>query len=248
MQTQPMITHDEMKERGFRMRDPGLILCAYDPAGDGDDRDAVVMVQREEWRRGELHDPDLAMEYFWRVLYAEYMDQNYRFSQKIARLLSLHRAMLKWRNQGKSAGHVFLIESNGVGYAAANVMDEKVSDVVRSYTTVAAKTDHSYQGGSLSMPRMAAMDHTRMLLDLERVKMIPKAPGSKELGQELNAIVWKGPNRPEALDGQHDDMFMAMTACCWFGAKAIPPLTKAVVVTPVGIHGTKDTGTHRVLH
>lgn len=233
------------------MREPGLTMCVYDPAGEGKDNDAVVIMQREEWRRGELYDAELAMEYVMRILMCEYMNVNWTLNQKVARLLAMERAMRKWENKKKSAGSVMMIETNGVGYGAASLLKDKVptTTTIRGYQTVARTDNKSFQAGNLSMPRLAALDNTRMLLDLDRIKAVKDAPGMDLFVQELNSFVWASARRPEAIAGQKDDLIMALTGACWFGTKVIPPITKALTVTPKGISSTTDgTGLTRRLN
>ena len=225
--TNALNTAEELKRRGFVMRDPPLLLLCYDPAGQGADNDAVVILSREEHRRGEVSDPDLAVEMIWRILQAEYFPVDFEWSDKIAKILSIHRGMRRWADSGRAAGTVILVESNGVGYAASSVLREKLSSQVLSYTTVGKASEETHASNKLIMPRLAALDLMRLQLELHRLKGVKGGKGVDDIQKELGGIVWARPGRPEALPGQRDDMTMALTAGIWFGTKVIPPLTKA---------------------
>lgn len=233
-----MFSRQELRARGFAMREAPLAIMAYDPAADGKDHDGLVIVSREEHRRGELHDPDLAVEMIYRILMAQYLPRELEFQDKMAKILSLHRQMRSWTNRGKMAEHVVLVESNGVGWPAASFLRQKLGPRLRSYTTSSTTTGRasgaSHQGKMWSMPRLAALDHLRMQMDLQRLKAEKNAPGADIILKEFNAFVWAAPNRPEAIDGQHDDLIMPLAAACWFGSKSIPPLVKARRVTAAG--------------
>jgi len=204
-------THDELKDRGFFMRDAPITIANYDPAGDGADNDAIVIISREEWRRGELHDPDLAVEFIFRVLGAHRLPPGIEFPDKQARLIKLNRSLNKWQNQGRTQAHFFGVETNGVGYAMASSLKSKISAPVIGYSTVGSiSSDKPYTSAKVSMPRLAALDHLRMLMEIHRVKMIRDAVGAQDMIDELNSFVWARPGRPEALDGQKDDLVMAL--------------------------------------
>lgn len=233
--THAFMTQDELRDRGFRMVDPPLALMGYDPSGDGADRDAVTIVSREEWRRGELYDPDLAVEFVYRILYASYLPTDWEFSDRAAKLLALHKAMIQWRNSGKMAGHFIFIETNGVGHSMASFLREKMPQYIRPYSTVATLTDEMFVKQRLSMPRLAALDHLRMQFDLHRIKAVRDAPGVEDLFNEMNSFVWTRPKRAEAMPGQRDDLIMSLTGPVWFGSKVVPPLTKQMKVEPSGV-------------
>lgn len=222
----------DLKDRGFHLRDAPLNILNYDPAGDGDDNDALILVSREEWRRGELHDPDLAIEFIFRVLLAHRIPHGLEFPDKVATILRINRQMVKWQSQGRQFSHVLGVENNGVGYAMASSLRTKTAIPVIGYTTVSNTTEKPYTGGAVSMPRLAALDHLRVMLELHRIKLARDCEGAKDLKGELNSFVWKGPNRPEAMKGQRDDLVMALSGAVWIGSKLIPPVNKAVKLNP----------------
>lgn len=217
----------EWRDRGFSLRQPPLVVVSYDPAGDGDDRDAIIVQTREEHQRGEPHDPDFAVEMKFRVMMAQRMPVNHEFPDKIAKLLAIHRQLLQWEGAGRISRHVFAVESNGVGWGLASDLRSKIGDLVLPYTTIGSSTDKPYGGHKITMPRLAALDWLRMMMETHHLKIIPDAPGSKELASELNSFVWRRPGRPEAMLGQKDDLVMALCGGVWIGSKIIGPSLKA---------------------
>jgi hypothetical protein len=237
---------DELRERGFVMRDPPVNILAYDPAGDGRDNDALLIVSREEHRRGELWDPDLAVEFIFRILAAHRMPPGLEFPDKLARILRLNSFMAKWTHHKRAHGHIICVEANGVGWGMASSLKSKVNVPVIPYVTVARADEKTYVEGKVSMPRLAALDHLRIQLELHRVKAAKDAQGIKDLGQELNSFVWVRKGRPEAIAGQTDDLVMALAGAVWIGTKLLPPVTKQQKIgnrTPT--HGTRS-GSMRV--
>lgn len=223
----------DMKERGFHLYDPPLNILNYDPAGDGDDNDALVMVSREEWRRGELYDPDLAIEMIFRVLLAHRFPKGLEFPEKTATILRVNRQMLRWQGQGRQYAHVIGVENNGVGYAMASTLRTKTNIPIIGYTTTGTSTkDKPYEGGAVSMPRLAALDNLRVMTELHRVKIARDCEGKAQLSGEMNSFVWARPGRPEAIEGQHDDLVMALCGAIWIGTKLLPPVTKQVKIDP----------------
>lgn len=222
----------DLRDRGFELRDPPLNILNYDPAGDGDDNDALVLLSREEWRRGELHDPDLAVEFIFRILLAHRIPQGLEFPDKVATILRINRQMGMWQGQGRQHAHILGVERNGVGYAMASTLRTKTNAPVLGYTTVSNTTDLPYTGGDVSMPRLASLDNLRVMLELHRIKLAKNCDGAKDIKGELNSFVWKGPNRPEAMVGQRDDLVMALAGAVWIGTKLIPPVIKQVKIDP----------------
>ena len=219
-------TNEQLQERGFVMRDPPMAILAYDPSGSGKDRDGIVILSREELRRGELDDPDLAVEIVYRALYASYMPRDLEFPDKMAKILSLHRAMMKWAAKGKMHSHIMLVETNGIGHSAKSFLQTKVHRYVRGYTTVAAVHDrHVMAETGWVMPRNTALDNLRSKMELQRFKAEKGAPGMTELKNEFASFVWKNNVRPEAIDGQHDDLVMPSAAACYFGDR-LPLVTR----------------------
>lgn len=234
-----LFSRAELRQRGFVLRDPPLFMLIYDPSGAGEDNDGVVILSREEHRRGELYDPDLAVEMIYRVMYCKYMPRDMEFQDKATKILSLYRSLLNWMYRGRCAEIVVLVETNGVGWPMQSFLKEKIGPRLRGFTTtstvVGRPSGTPHLSKMLAMPRLAALDHLKMQMDLQRLKAEKDAPGVKELINEFSSFVWAAPNRPEAITGQHDDLIMPLAAGCWFGSKVIPPITKAVESTPRGI-------------
>jgi hypothetical protein len=226
----------EWKEKGYYLRTPPLVLVGYDPAGDGSDRDAMVMIAREEHQKGEPWDPDFAVLMLFRVLMAHRMRPDLEFPDKLAMLLRLHRQLVGWRRIGRAANHVFCVETNGVGYAMASSMRNVVKGNIVGYTTVGSSSEKPFVEKKVAMPRLAALDNLRVLTETHQLKLARDAPGRQHLLQEMSSFVWRGPGRPEAMDGQHDDMVMATAGACWIGTKIIPPMLKQTRVTARGVH------------
>jgi hypothetical protein len=230
---QPFNTVADWRARGYAMRTPPLILVGYDPAGDGKDRDALSMVAREEHQHGEPWDPDFGVATIYRLLQAYRMPQSMEFPDKLAMILKLNSELTRWMYVGRSAGHVICIETNGVGYAMASSLRQKIGARVAPYVTVARVTDDRIIEKRTAMPRMAALDHMRVLAETHCLKIAKGAPGGREFIKEMQAFVW-GSGRPEAQEGQHDDIVMSVCGALWIGSKVIPPLLKAQTFkTPV---------------
>lgn len=227
-------TTKDWRARGYTMRRPPLILVGYDPAGAGDDRDALTMTAREEHQRGERHDPDFAVMTAYRVLMAHRMPPELEFPDKAAQVLRLHLNLLRWRNSGRSSGHAVCVETNGVGYALGSLLRTRIEAHVFTYTTVGAVTDVTAQEKRLVMPRLAALDNLRVLAETHALKIAKGAPGGQDLVREMNAFVWRRPGRPEASPGQHDDLVMSLAGATWIGSKVIPPQLKAERITAKG--------------
>lgn len=219
-------TVKDWKDRGYHMRTPPLILVGYDSSGDGDDRDALTMVAREEHQRGEEHDPDFAVVTMFRVLMAHRLPQSLEFPDKLAKLLSLHKSLATWRDTGRAAEHVFCIETNGVGHAMGSSLRQWIGGNVVTYNTVGRMSSEPYEAKQVSMPRLAALDNMRVLAETHVLKVAKDAPGSKDLINEMGAFVWRRPGRPEALSGQHDDLVLSLCGALWIGTKVIPPILR----------------------
>lgn len=223
-------TAEELRERGYSKRVAPFNILNYDPAGDGDDHDALVLVSREEWQRGELHDPDLSVEFIYRILMAHRLPKGMEFPDKIATILSINRQMNRWVGRGAAYSHAIGVETNGVGYATASTLRSKTNVPVIPYVTVGMASDKPFANKQVAMPRLASLDNLRVLLELHRVKAVKDCYGIDDLHAELNSFVWAGPKRPEAMTGQHDDLVLALAGAVWIGSKLIPPVTKQVKV------------------
>jgi len=226
-------TATDLRERGFRLEMPPVTIVAFDPAGDGDDYDAVVALSREEHQHGEVHDPDFAVEFLFRVLMAYRMPQNWEFPDKLAGLISLDRTLKSWTKARRQTTHVFCVESNGVGYGYASSLSQKTDTKVIPYTTVASASAvrTPVPGTKVSMPRLRALDNMRILMETKYLQIEKSAPGQDQLAAELSAFVWRQKGRPEAQLGQHDDLVMAACGATWIGSKVLPPLLKQIMVS-----------------
>lgn len=219
-------TIPQLRELGFYMHDAPVGILCYDPAGSGNDRDAMVLLQREEWRRGELNDPDLAVETIYRMMYCEEMDPTFEAPDKIARALTVLRQMRVWQAKRRLAEVYMTVERNGVGYAMADHLKRQTKTQIIGYNTVGVMTDKKFQNKQMSMPRLAALDLMRVCLETHRLKMEKRAIGANIIASQINSFVWKRPGRPEAIEGMRDDVIMAICGGIWFGTHAIPMITK----------------------
>ena len=218
----------DLKDRGFQLLTPPVTFISFDPAGDGDDRDALVGLSREEHQKGEPHDPDFSVEFVFRVLMAHRLPQDWEFPDKLGALLSLDRQLRAWRGQGRHSEHFFCVETNGVGYGYASSMSRKTSTRVIPYVTVGnANAARAPQADArISMPRLKALDNLRILMETGYVRRTKDGPGMKMLEDEMNAFVWRGKGRPEAMAGQTDDLVMALTGAVWMASNVVPPVLK----------------------
>lgn len=229
-------TGTDWKSRGFHMRVPPVIFVAYDPSGDGDDRDAMVMMAREEHQQGETWDPDFAVQMLFRALLVHQMGKDLEFPDKLAMLLKLHKELSRWQRMGRCHSHVFCVETNGVGYAMASSLRSAIGKNVIGYATVGtASSDAPFTNKRVSMPRLAGLDNLRVLAETHCFKIAKEAPGKKILESEMGSFVWARPGRPEAIAGQKDDCVMAAAGACWIGSKVVPPVLKQTRVTTQGI-------------
>lgn len=219
--------HD-LRQRGFSLMTRPLTIATLDPAGDGDDRDALTILSREEHQRGEPYDPDFAVEMVFRLMMYHKLPREWEFPDKLASLIALNRELIGWTRSGRQSGHVFNVESNGVGYSYASSLREKISAPVFSYVTVATTSKEIRPDAKFTMPRLKALDNLRVLIETGYVKMQPDAPGAADIKTELGAFVWRGRNRPEAMQGQHDDGVMSLCGGVWLGSKILPPALKQV--------------------
>jgi hypothetical protein len=228
-------TAHDLKKRGFQLLTPPATIVAMDPAGDGADFDAVVALSREEHQRGHTHDPDFAVEFVYRVLLAHRMPQSWEFPDKLAALIALDRTLKGWTAAGRQHAHFFAIETNGVGYGYASSLSAKTTTKVMPYATV-GKIGTTYRppmNAKYAMPRLDALDNMRILIETGYFKIAPECPGKKELQDEMAAFVWRSKNRPEAMEGQHDDLVLAAAGATWAASKILPPFLKATTMRNV---------------
>jgi hypothetical protein len=225
----------DWKQRGYHLRMPPLVLVGYDPAGDGRDKDAMTLTAREEHQKGEPYDPDFSVMMLYRVLMAHEMSPDLEFPDKLAMLLRLHRQLKGWARAGRCTNHVFTVETNGVGYAMGSALRSNIGNNVVTYTTVGNATDKPYTEKRLAMPRLAALDNLRVLAETHALKLAKDAPGREILLRQMASFVWRRAGRPEAIEGQHDDMVLSLAGACWIGTKVIPPLLKQIPVRTTGM-------------
>lgn len=228
-------TKEDLAERGFALRHPPLALLGYDPAGDGTDNDALCLLAREEHQRGEPHDPDFSVITIFRLMMAMRMRPDLEFPDKLAMILGLHRSLIGWERAGRTCGHTITVEQNGVGYAMASSLREKVGNRVIGYTTVGNTKDEAFMERKVSMPRLASLDHLRVLMETQHFKAAKDMVGKAEFLQEAQAFVWRSTGRPEAMQGQKDDIIMTVAGACWIGSKVIGPMLKQVKTTTRGV-------------
>lgn len=228
-------TSADWKARGYYMRKPPFLLAGYDPAGDGDDRDALVLIAREEHQKGDTWDPDFSVSVMFRVLMVHQMSPDLEFPDKLSMVLKLHRQLGKWQRSGRSSRHAFCVEANGVGYAMASTLRDTIGNHVLTYTTVGNAREDPFIEKRLAMPRLAALDNLRVLAETHCFKVARDAPGASILEKEMASFVWARPGRPEAIQGQRDDVVMACAGCCWIGTKVLPLLLKRTKVRPTGV-------------
>ena len=218
-----------LRARGFRLATPPLHFVCVDPSGDGDDNTACIMSAREEHQKGEPQDPDFSVEHMHRIKMALRIRQDQEFTDVLAQLYRLHRFLLQLRAKGLSAGHVFAIETNGVGYGYAKALRAKIPPSALSifeYHTVGNMSDDTDVMYRYAMPRLAGLDNLRILIETHHLKIDKNMPGAKEYEEEFRAFIWKSPNRPEALEGQHDDLVMATAGALWVATKIVPPILR----------------------
>lgn len=217
----------DLHDKGFRLIQPPLSVMAFDPAGAGDDFPGAVEVQREEWQLGETTDPDFQTQKVYRIHRAKRLPRHLDFPDQLAWLLAVARAQKKKASRRMISDFFFAIETNGVGWPTYRSLRQKMSARrVLGVTTVATTSDKPIHGGSVKMPRLAGLDLVRVMIEISRLKMKKDAPGAKELSEELSAFVWASKNRPEAIDGQHDDLVLALAIAVWIGEKVIPPMVR----------------------
>lgn len=215
------------------LRHPPLALLSLDPSGDGEDYHAVNVTYREEWQRGEPIDPDFEVERMYRIQMARRLPQNLEFGDVLAAMLRTVAHLASQRDAGRIAEYVVNVETNGVGHGFASALRQKLGPrrVVGIFTTGGQDAKPVVEDRT-TMPRMAALDHVRMLLELHYLRAAANAVGMDELAAELQTFVWRGKGRPEAMVGQHDDLVLALTLNVWSGEKLIPPLLRQQLAGP----------------
>lgn len=216
-----------LRDRGFRLHVAPLHFVCLDPAADGDDYSGVCLMAREEHQKGEPEDPDFAVEHMLRVKMALRLRQDMEFADILAQMYRLNRYLNGLKRKGLSYGHVFCVETNGVGYGYEQALRAKVSAPVVGYTTVGVVSDDTEVGKRLVMPRLAGLDNMRIQIETHHLKLEKDAPGARELEGEFRAFVWRAPGRPEAMEGHNDDLVMATAGATWAATKLVPPVLKS---------------------
>lgn len=221
---------DPFLKDGFSLRAPVLSIVAFDPSAEGDDFPTCVLVDREEWQRGETVDPNFAVQRRYRVKLVNRMDRTLEFPEQQAALMRLHRWLNHRQAKGLCYQHFLVIETNGVGWPIASDLRLKLGSVVVPMATTGSGSN-SPQGarGSVAMPRMAGLDNLRYLMEMHALKIDRDAPGGHILQTEMQSFVWAGKRKPQALSGQHDDSILPLASACWLGQKVVPPYLKQKV-------------------
>lgn len=222
-----------LKDRGFVLRIPPVHFVALDPAADGEDYTGVVLLAREEHQKGEPEDPDFAVEHMLRIKMALRLNQELEYADVLAQMFRLNRYLKGLQSKGASMGTVFCVETNGVGYGYEQALRSKLSrsTPVIGYTTIGVMNDDTAAAKKMVMPRLAGLDNLRIQIETHHLKLERDAPGTRELEGEFRAFVWRGPGRPEAMEGHNDDLVMATAGAVWAATKLVPPALKSNLFT-----------------
>jgi len=221
-------TRRELEGEGFYLQTPPVSLIMLDPAASGEDGNALVWLDREEWQRGEPWDPDFSTIMICRAKLFAQLESSMEWPQVMSRIYRLHKYMLQREKAGLSFRYFFGVETNGVGYGYAMHLREKLGPSrVLTLSTVAGDKDRVFSEKGIVMPRLAGLDHLRLSIETQRLKVDKDAPGTKDLDTQLRSFVWARPGRPEALEGQRDDLVMALALANWLLTKVLPPVLKA---------------------
>lgn len=207
--------------RGFRRWGAPLAAIALDPAGDGEDRAALTVTDREVWVRGEPWDDDVQVlvRYVWRggLLYPNQTPATYVKSSVISAANQLRTSM----DRGKLVGFTVAVECNGVGWALASDLKQKMPGLVVPVMTTGGKKPSVSSGGNPTMPRAPALDFWRVLMEESRWKVDKHAPMRDALKREMDAFVWRG-GKPQAAAGKHDDLLMSSVVGTWALGNMVP--------------------------
>lgn len=225
----------EFNHYGYYLQTPPVSLIVLDPAGDGNDGNGIVWMDREEYQKGEPEDPDFSVIPVNRIKFAAQLDSAMEWSDVMARLLALHRFMLLRERRGLSFRYFITVEVNGVGYGYANHLKEKVgTKKIIKVTTVGGQKEEAHNETGFIMPRLPGLDHLRMRIEGHTFKIDKTAPGLDILNSQMRSFVWLKKGRPEALPGQRDDLVMSSAIGNWTLSKIIPPALKAKRFTQRG--------------
>ena len=219
------------------MREPPFAIVAFDPAGDGEDENAVALYLREEFERGERHEMGFEHQMIMRLHLIETLRQDLEFPEVLASMLRLYRWLYNMKLQGRIYNFVIVVETNGVGHGYYHSLRNAIGGRVYGQYTVGGDHEKPINEEKLVMPRMAGLDHFRYCIETHTIK-IARDPASGQLAQgadkfrtQMNSFVWKGPKRPQAMEGQKDDLIMAGAIGNWFGTKVLPTVVTASAMT-----------------
>lgn len=228
--TKPILTPPQLHEQGYRLYKAPVSIIAFDPAGRGNAFPALTWIDREEWQRGEVWDPDLSVQLLYRLHFAHRLPRDGEYVDFLAAIMRLDSLMGQRINRGLCTHSAIVIETNGVGWPAYSQLStsKRVQSEVLGVTTTGTTSRKSADKSRLTMPRMAGLDLLRVMIETQRFKLRPDIPGAKEFETETKSFVWKNA-RPEALAGQNDDIVMSVAHGVWAGEHYIG---RTVVYTP----------------
>lgn len=217
-----LVSTDQLQSDGFRQRSAPVAVLAMDPAGDGKDRTALTLTEREAWVRGEPYDPDVRLIYrlVWRIGTLFPVNAEFPFVNA-----SVYSAMNRLRTAvsvGNLSEAVLAVECNGVGWGYASDLRTKLpKGSVMPITTTGGNYDHAMERRGYTMPRKPAADNFRVLMETGRWITAPEAPMADALKSEMDSFIWRN-GKPQAAEGQHDDLVMSSIIGSWVASKLIP--------------------------
>lgn len=223
-----------LNDLGFYNKEPPIAFLTLDPSGDGEDNNALVLMFREEFERGERYDIGYEHQMIYRFAMMHRLRSDMEFPEVLAALLRAWRVLVGMRDRGRIGDYAIIVETNGVGHGYYHSVRSKVGDRVLGVYTSGGDKDSAVNQSKIIMPRMAGLDNFRLLLEQQQVKLAihpetgVQAPGATAFKSELGSFVWRGPKKPEALAGQKDDLVMAAAIGAWVASKLYPPVAKAV--------------------
>lgn len=222
-----IVSYAELGKLGFRLRRAPTVLFSLDPSGEGDDRTGLSIIERHELELGEPDEPKFAVEHAFMIRHVERLPRDMEFPDVMALLLAYHKGMLKRPKAVQR--HWFAIEVNGVGWPFYSQLHNLCGPgFVIPVVTTGSADDRPYgeEDNRPRMPRMAGLDLFRVMLQLQRIMIVPGAKGADELVREMRSFVFNG-RRPEAAEGEHDDLIFSSVLGVWVGARIIPPTARA---------------------
>jgi hypothetical protein len=215
-------TVQELHERGFVMHGPPIAIASLDPAGSGTDHPALTVIEREVWRMGEVYDPDLTVMARYVLRGAWIFPQGSQFPQITGAMLAAANRMMASERDGQILRFFITVECNGVGWGYASHLRAKLGDIVMPITTTGGENANVLEGNKgYTMPRQAAADNLRMLMEQQVWKVERGAPGIAQVQEQLDAFVWKG-KKPQAAEGFNDDGVLSIMIGTWALSRTIP--------------------------